>query len=1228
MLKMKTGNPERKLKYLLETVSQSCSRYLTLISTKVVATTMKTRLDRERLKMCRGQVENVASVIRLLRPTINQANVKDKLKIVHNMLMKLKKVRSDPQHSLPDVFIWMVQNKKRIAYHRLTASSLIYSTLDDEKGANCGRLQTLVMKTPQKKGSSYWTTQARLSVYLWLGAVKHRKKVFEGLPSGYQTSNLIRNIAKPDSKPPSIIKYTDSQNYQLRAYMYQARGLIGSDDTGLSDPFARVVFGHESSVTRVIDETLNPSWDEMLIFRDVRIFSSFDDVMKMPPEVVVEIFDRDRVGKSEFIGHSVAYPVVKGYRQKYEPPKFPAKLCWHDVYRGAERAGELLAAFELLQLAPHGESSCDDLPPCDLPIVLDPSRSSSMPVPRGIRPTLSTHRIEVLFWGVRDMKRVQFMAVEKPRVDVECSGKIISSSIIRSCRRNPNFSAPIKYVDVDLPDNDLYCPPITIRCFDCRNFGRFVLVGNHVIDNIRTFIYSPAVKKDPTHETKKLKDSDVKQTSSSSSSSATKTFKKPQQQQQPQQSSSKRKRSSTHSSDDETELEGLDWWTKYHASVLSLATTNATKLTSNNYLEITGCHSFLTPDKTNTAANAATSPTSVSKSTSLKLSKAANLVAKLSPKSQKRKEEKKINWAKLKIYHSDLESEFNGFKEWLHTYDLYRGKKTNDADDDDSRVVGKFKGAIVIYKHPLPNDIEEDGGAPSNSLFQCLPSNEPLHVLVRVYVVKAIDLHPADINGKADPYIVIKLGQTTINDKENYISKQLNPVFGKCFEVEAIFPQDSLLRVQVYDWDLIGADDIIGWETVIDLENRYFSRHRATCGLALQYDAEGYNAWRDPMKPTAILSKLCKDYKLDGPYYQPGRVRISNMVFNVPAVFENEKGYCVKTKSSDESLALTVLHNWEKMPKVGCKLVAEHVEKRALYHPDKPGMEQGKLEMWVDMFPIDMPAPGPPVDISPRKPKSYELRVIIWNTDDVVLEDDAFFTGEKMSDIYVKGWIKGTEDMQSLTGEGNFNWRFIFPFEYLVAEEKVVMSRKDTVFSWDETETKIPARLNLQVWDADHFSADDFLGAMTFELTQFPRGAKSSKQCTLDMLKTDGSVPQINLFKHKRVKGWWPFYVKVSGEEMELTGKVEAELHLLTSEEVEKHPAGQGRSEPDPLEKPNRPDTSFVWFLNPIKSLKYILWHNYRWLVLKVLFIILLSLLFILFFYSLPGYTVKKMLGA
>ena len=54
------------------------------------------------------------------------------------------------------------------------------------------------------------------------------------------------------------------------------------------------------------------------------------------------------------------------------------------------------------------------------------------------------------------------------------------------------------------------------------------------------------------------------------------------------------------------------------------------------------------------------------------------------------------------------------------------------------------------------------------------------------------------------------------------------------------------------------------------------------------------------------------------------------------------------------------------------------------------------------MFPMDMPPPKIQVDISPRKPTSWELRVIVWNTDEVVLEDDAFFSGDKMSDIYVK----------------------------------------------------------------------------------------------------------------------------------------------------------------------------------------------------------------------------------
>lgn len=70
---------------------------------------------------------------------------------------------------------------------------------------------------------------------------------------------------------------------------------------------------------------------------------------------------------------------------------------------------------------------------------------------------------------------------------------------------------------------------------------------------------------------------------------------------------------------------------------------------------------------------------------------------------------------------------------------------------------------------------------------------------------------------------------------------------------------------------------------------------------------------------------------------------------------------------------------------------------------------QGKLEMWIDIFPCrDAPAP-PPVDITPRKPISYELRVVIWNTEDVILDEDDFFTGERKSDIFVKGFNNFTQ---------------------------------------------------------------------------------------------------------------------------------------------------------------------------------------------------------------------------
>ncbi|XP_030260660.1 otoferlin isoform X12 [Sparus aurata] len=1262
VIKTEKAFPERRLRGVLEDLSIGCSRFVTLAN-KDVNQAGRTKLDRERLKSCMREMDSMGQQAKQIRTQVKKNTVRDKLKLVQNFLQKLRFLADEPQHSIPDVFVWMMSNNKRIAYARIPSKDILYSIVDEETGKDCGKVKAVFLKLPGKKGfgPAGWTVQAKLELYLWLGLNKQRKDFLNGLPNGFEEIKAAQAGPGLQSVPPVSLIYNMKQVFQLRAHMYQARSLFAADSSGLSDPFARVFFSTHSQVTEVLSETLCPTWDQLLVFDDVELFGEASELRDDPPIIVVEIYDQDTVGKAEFIGRTFAKPTIKMCDEHYGPPRFPPQLEYYQVYRGNCTAGELLAAFELLQIGQGGRA---DLPPLEGPT--DSERGPILPVPLGIRPVLSRYRIEVLFWGLRDLKRINLAQVDRPRVDIECAGRGVQSVLIQNYKKNPNFSILVKWFEVDLPENELLHPPLNIRVVDCRAFGRYILVGSHAVTSLRRFIYSTPDKTSTNWATAaKLMNGYMVLANGgsqprSSPSLSSRTFSRPagdisvnmdsepslrkmdtvvkldatsdavvkvdmtEEESDKEKKKKKKKKKGGMDEDDEPDERVLDWWSKYFASIETLKETLRAQ-------EVAQAEAEEREDLEIAAEAAGSKTNQKSKEKKGSKDKKKGLAA---DGSEKRPVKAKVD--ELLVYNKELESEYGNFEDWLHTFNLYRGKAGDDDEHalDDDRIVGRFKGSLCMYKLPLSEEITREAGFdPNMGMFQSIPHNDPINVLVRVYVVRATDLHPADINGKADPYVVIKLGKSEVKDKENYISKQLNPVFGKSFDIEATFPMESMLTVSVYDWDLVGTDDLIG-ETKIDLENRFYSKYRATCGISSNYSVHGYNVWRDPMKPSQILAKLCKEGKTDGPHYGPGgKVKVANRIFMGRTEIEDENGL---KKQTEEHLALTVLNHWEEIPRVGCKLVPEHVETRPLLNPDKPGIEQGRIEMWVDMFPMDMPAPGPAIDISPRKPKRYELRVIIWNTDEVILEDDDYFTGEKSSDIFVRGWLKGQqEDKQdtdvhyhSLTGEGNFNWRFVFPFDYLMAEEKIVISKKESMFSWDETEYKIPPRLTLQVWDADHFSADDFLGAIELDLNRFPRGAKTAKQCSLDMIRNEHELPTISIFKQKRVKGWWPFVARDENDEMELTGKVEAELHLVTAEEAEKSPVGLGRNEPDPLEKPNRPDTSLMWFLSPLKSIRYFIWHNYRWLILKVLGLILLLLMLGLFLYSIPGYLVKKILGA
>ena len=107
-----------------------------------------------------------------------------------------------------------------------------------------------------------------------------------------------------------------------------------------------------------------------------------------------------------------------------------------------------------------------------------------------------------------------------------------------------------------------------------------------------------------------------------------------------------------------------------------------------------------------------------------------------------------------------------------------------------------------------------------------------------------------------------------------------------------------------------------------------------------------------------------------------------------------------------EQLALDALNDWKNLATVS--LVPEHVETRSLYNTEAgTDLEQGKIQMWIDMFPILNEARHTfkPVDVSERKPKRFQLRIAVFNTKDVILDDVNILTGEKSSDIYVKAFM-------------------------------------------------------------------------------------------------------------------------------------------------------------------------------------------------------------------------------
>ena len=157
------------------------------------------------------------------------------------------------------------------------------------------------------------------------------------------------------------------------------------------------------------------------------------------------------------------------------------------------------------------------------------------------------------------------------------------------------------------------------------------------------------------------------------------------------------------------------------------------------------------------------------------------------------------------------------------------------AEGKDEKAYGKFKGLIrIVTKEQMEkyeNKIKESKVSGIIGKMKNLNKYEVLrkrlinkkNIIIRAYILELNNLAKKDLLSESDPYIKILLNdKEVINERKNYQDNQKNCKWYKYYDISGEIPGSSSLKIEVWDWDELLTDDLIGY-TVIDLEDRYYN---------------------------------------------------------------------------------------------------------------------------------------------------------------------------------------------------------------------------------------------------------------------------------------------------------------------------------------------------------------------------------------------------------------------
>ena len=217
----------------------------------------------------------------------------------------------------------------------------------------------------------------------------------------------------------------------------------------------RVYVQSRMQSSHIVKKSVNPVFDEMLIFEGIHCYENRTSGVSIP-SVLVEIQSSSGV-QEHFIGRCALTPSLIR-----RPSDRRSHLSWVALTNNEEQVGKILCSFELVY---------SELPLSRLVPTLDKTLDF-FSVPYPIAPVTQSTTIEILFWGLRQTGNLSTgLSTVKKTVGASSDSLILQCDILRTRRysntlknvdTHPNFPRNIQKFDMFLPVKKEYSPVIDI----------------------------------------------------------------------------------------------------------------------------------------------------------------------------------------------------------------------------------------------------------------------------------------------------------------------------------------------------------------------------------------------------------------------------------------------------------------------------------------------------------------------------------------------------------------------------------------------------------------------------------------------------------------------------------------------------------------------------------------------------------------------------------------------